>query len=326
MRLVQLAALSLPAVWSSPALAHIRDHPSAGSALAWNLDWLLILSLTAGTGLYLSGLCRIWRRAGSTSGVSRGQAAAFGAGMLALVAALASPIDTLSAELSWVHMVQHTTLMMIAAPLLVLGHPGLVTLWALPLPWRQTIGGWGRRFENFHPDWYWLWQPLAVWNLYAAGLWIWHIPWLYQAALESRWLHDLQHLTFLITSYLFWRVLLYPVKRLRLSRGLAVIYLFTTSLHATALGVLMALSPQVWYPAYEATTSLWNLSPLEDQQLAGLIMWMPACMVYAVAAAALFALWLEEPARQIRLKGTLPLAEGVNKGYRIDEGSFPPRR
>jgi putative membrane protein len=233
--------------------------------------------------------------------------------------ALVSPIDSLSAELSWVHMVQHMILMMVAAPLLVLGHPGFVALWALPLSWRQKIGGWGRDFDNRYPDWYALWQPLATWSLYAIGLWIWHIPWLYQSGLQNRWTHDLQHLTFLITSWLFWRVLLDPSSRVRLSRGLGVIYLFTTSLHATALGVFMALSPRVWYPAYEATTSVWNLSALEDQQLAGLIMWMPACMVYAVAAAALFALWLEEPEQ----RGGVKSSQAVKQTSHSSTGSAP---
>ncbi len=311
MQLVLLGAFLTVALWSSTVLAHLQDA-AAGAGLAWNLDPLLIVSLAVGAGFYLLGLCRTWLRAG-TSAISRGQAAAFAAGMLALVGALVSPIDALSAQLSWVHMVQHTTLMVIAAPLLVISHPGLVMLWALPLGLRQKIGGWGRHFENRYPDWYWLWQPLAMWNVYAIGLWLWHIPWLYEAALGNRWVHDLQHFTFLITSYFFWRVLLDPISRLQVSRGLGVIYLFTTSLHATGLGVLMALSPRVWYPAYEAKTPLWNLSALEDQQLAGLIMWMPACMVYALAAAVLFALWLAEPARRGELKNSLPMGEDLRE-------------
>lgn len=79
-----------------------------------------------------------------------------------------------------------------------------------------------------------------------------------------------------------------------MARGPAVVYLFLTSLHATVLGVFMALAPRLWYPTYAGRTEPWGVSALEDQQLAGYIMWMPACMAYAVIAAWLFATWLRE--------------------------------
>src|SRR5205085_10982078 len=130
--------------------------------------------------------------------------------------------------------------------------------------------------------------PLLAWALYAAALWVWHAPAFYETALRSRAIHDLQHLCFLGTAFLFWRVLLDPVRRLRLSRGAGVLYLFTTCLQSGALGIYLTLSPRLWYPTY-ALAPAWGLSPLEDQQLAGLIMWVPGCLAYAVAALALFA-------------------------------------
>ena len=133
-----------------------------------------------------------------------------------------------------------------------------------------------------------------MWALYAVGLWIWHLPYLYEWALQDPLVHDIEHLTFFIVSCLFWRVTLDVRVHLTLNPAASVLYLFTTSLHTMALGVLMALSPRVWYKVYVGRTEGWGLSPLEDQQLAGLIMWMPGCIVYAVVAAALFARWLDQ--------------------------------
>jgi cytochrome c oxidase assembly factor CtaG len=115
---------------------------------------------------------------------------------------------------------------------------------------------------------------------------------------------------FFVTSCLFWRVLLDPLSRLRMNQGAGVIYLFLTSLHATILGVFMALSPRVWYSDYVPRTGRWNLTPLEDQQLAGLIMWMPACMIYAAVAAVIFALWVRDMGRPDAVSAAAALSEG----------------
>jgi putative membrane protein len=288
------------------SMGHVHAHGPEGPRVSeqWWLHWtwspLVLANLLLVGALYIRGLHNLWSRAGVGRVISIKQAALFGSGWFALFVALISPLDALSDELSAAHMVQHMTIMNVAAPLLVLGAPGIVFLWALPLRWRNVAGGWYRTGDGWRSAWYLLWQPLLMWSLYAFTLWIWHLPALYEAALRHELFHDFQHFTFLITSALFWRVLLDPVSRLRLSRGVAVLYLFTTSLHATVLGVFMALAPRVWYTEYVGRTEVWSLSPLEDQQLAGLIMWMPACMVYAIVAAVVFTIWLEEKPRSAR--------------------------
>jgi putative membrane protein len=189
-------------------------------------------------------------------------------------------------------------LMMVAAPLLVLGSPILVATWALPPRARQWVN---QRRWRWTTPWYLLWHPVTLLALYAVTLWIWHLPRLYHAALRNPWVHDGQHLAFLVTACLFWRVLIDPLTSRRLSLLTGSAYLFVTSLHASALGVFMALSPRVWYSDYEPTTAQWGLTALEDQQLAGLIMWMPACTLYAAVVAAVFAWWLTRlQARQAR--------------------------
>ncbi|HUG93889.1 MAG TPA: cytochrome c oxidase assembly protein [Planctomycetaceae bacterium] len=262
---------------------------------AWNWQPAVLASLALLAGACGLGLCRLWRRAGAGRGVSRWQAIACGGGLLALTAALVSPLDALSDELAWVHMVQHMLLMMVAAPLFVAGTPLRLMPWALPRAARRVVSRWRRRLGAWHSPWYLLWQPLLLWSLFAATLWVWHWPVLYEAALNVPLVHDAQHITFFVAACLFWRVLVDPVGRLRLGRGVGVLYLFTTSLHATLLGVFMTLSPRLWYAPYEGRAAAWNLTPLEDQQLAGLIMWMPACSIFAVAAAWLFGLWLSDP-------------------------------
>lgn len=274
--------------------SHGPPHGGEQGWNQWNWDPLVLSCVALVAGVYALGLYRLWSRTGVGGGIGRRHALAYAAGVFALIIALLSPVDVLSDELSWMHMIQHMVLMNVAAPLMVLGAPALVALWALPLPWRHRLGRWQRGRPSHGPRWYFLWQPLLLWTLYAGSMWIWHVPQLYNAALHNEAIHHFQHLTFFIASCLFWRVLLDPISRLRLSRGLGVVYLFATTLHATLLGVFMALAPSVWYPFYEGRTLPWGVTALEDQQLAGLIMWMPACMVYAAAAAIIFGLWLNE--------------------------------
>jgi cytochrome c oxidase assembly factor CtaG len=271
---------------AAPALAHVGPVDPGRWWAAWNWDPVVLLNLGLITVLYARGLARLWR-AGAGRAVRRWQAAAFAAGILALVAALVSPVDPMSDELSWVHMVQHMLLMNVAAPLLVLGAPALVLLSGVPGAYRGAVGRAWRRADGR-----WMWDPVVVWLLYAGVLWVWHLPPLYEAALRDPVVHDLEHLTFFAAAVLFWRAVLDPLSRRRLNPVAAAVFLFTASLHTMALGVFMTLAGRPWYPAYEGRTASWGLTALEDQQLAGAIMWMPAGLTYAVAAVGRLAAWL----------------------------------
>jgi len=259
----------------------------------WNWDVAILLNLALAGWLYARGLKTIWQRTSPGHVVTPGQAWCFLGGLFVVGVAVISPLDLLSDQLAWAHMVQHMLLMTLAAPLLVLGSPGLVWLWGLSRSGRRFVGAlfqhgrWARKVADAS------WNPLAMWSLYAFATWFWHIPWLYDAALALTWVHDLQHLSFFVAAVLFWRVLIDPLSRLRLEPSLAILALFTTTLHATVLGVLMTIAPDPWYTLYDGRTQLWGLSLLEDQQLAGLIMWMPACVSYLIAAIVLLLLRLE---------------------------------
>jgi putative membrane protein len=258
---------------------------------AWNWDPLVLLSLGLMALLYVRGLARLWRKVGTGSVVSIGQSASFAAALGVICVALISPLDALSAGRSSLHMVQHMLLMMVAAPLFVLGSPSYVVAWGLP-EWRH---GWGRALYTFAfrlPQERILWHPLFLWGLFAAGLWGWHHPALYQTALRDPLMHDAQHVSFFVVSCLFWRACLDPRGGRGLSPMMAVPYLFTTSAHASALGIFLTMSSRVWYPEYSAGATAWDVTPIEDQQLAGLIMWIPACLIYPAVAAALLGRWL----------------------------------
>jgi putative membrane protein len=188
-------------------------------------------------------------------------------------------------------------LMLVAAPLLVLGVPLIPVLWALPLRWRRRVGGWGKT-SAVRGVWGFLDRPLTAWILNAAVLWVWHAPALYQATLRSEAVHIAQHLSFLGAALLFWWVLVYRGRGGRAAYGIGVLYVFTTALHSSVLGALLTFAPAPWYPAYVSTTAAWGLTPLEDQQLAGLIMWVPGGIIYLIASLALFAAWLRALERE----------------------------
>jgi cytochrome c oxidase assembly factor CtaG len=135
--------------------------------------------------------------------------------------------------------------------------------------------------------WRFLTRPLNATILHGVAIWIWHAPLLFDAAVTHVSMHRLQHLSFLLTALLFWWSLIR-----RADYGVAVGHLFVTMLHTSILGALMALAPRVLYEAQTADALSWGLTPLEDQQLAGVMMWVLAGTLYAGAALAFAALWI----------------------------------
>jgi putative membrane protein len=261
---------------------------------AWSWEPLVVLGLALSAWLYLRGVRALWRSAGSGHGIRTWEAVAFGLGWLTLAAALVSPLHRLGGVLFTAHMAQHELLMAVAAPLLVLGRPIVPFLWALPISWRRTAGTVSAT-APVKNTWELMTLPLVAWGAHAVAIWAWHAPGLYQATLGSETMHTLQHVSFLGTALLFWWALLRG-REGRLGRPAAVIYLFTTAVHTSLLGALLTFSERLWYPLYDATTGPWGLTSLEDQQLAGVIMWVPAGLAYLLAALGLAATWLREPA------------------------------
>jgi cytochrome c oxidase assembly factor CtaG len=198
-------------------------------------------------------------------------------------------------------MVEHEVLMAIAAPLLVLARPLSAMAWGLPRRWRPVIGAIGQAPVPASL-WAWLTLPFVATVVHGLALWVWHVPFLYDAALARTAIHRLQHLCFFVTAILFWWALLRGRERER-GYGAAVVYLFATAAHSGFLGILLSLARSPLYPAQTSQAPQWGLSALEDQQIAGLIMWIPAGLVYAGAAIALAGFWIAHSAHLGRKRG-----------------------
>lgn len=263
---------------------------------SWSAEPVVLLLLIASAALYLIGVRRMWKAATVGAGVRRWQAASFFGGWTILVLALVSPLHALGAVLFSAHMTQHELLISLAAPLVVLGRPLIPFLWVLPAGWRKDAGELTRT-RVIDTGWRFLTLPSVAFGLHAVALWTWHLPRLYEATLTSEVMHSLQHASFLLTALLFWWTV-FAARGGEFRRGMAVFYLFGTVLHTGALGALITFSRTLWYPAYAGTTAAWGLSPLEDQQLGGLIMWIPGSIAYVVAALSIFAAWLRESERR----------------------------
>jgi cytochrome c oxidase assembly factor CtaG len=266
------------------------------------LDPLAVFLLGLTSWLYARGLAAIWRRAGGRKGLRGREAACFAAGWLTLVLAVVSPLHPWGERLFSAHMAQHEVLILVAAPLLVLGRPLAVFLWALPAKARERVGEWAAS-RPVTSVWHAVTGPLAVFLIHGVALWIWHAPVLYEAALRSDAVHLAQHASFFGSSALFWWALIHG-RYGRMGYGVAVFYVFATALHSGVLGALITFAPHLWYPIYAERTAVWGLSPLEDQQLAGLIMWVPSGALFVALGLGLFAAWLGEAERRAEMGET----------------------
>ena len=260
------------------------------------MGWLLLFSGSA----YAAGVSRLWRHAGHAgAGLSRWRAVSFAAALLTVGIALESPVDAWADLLFSAHMTQHELLMLIAAPLAALGRPGLAWLWLLPAPGRIRAGDMIRRLR---PWWHRATHPAMVFALHAAVVWGAHLPWLFVAALQNEYVHGVQHFLLFASAALFWWALV-EGRYGRLGYGAAVLFVFGTSLHTGLLGAGFTFAPRVVYQPYAERAVALRVDPLEDQQLAGLIMWIPAGAVFLLTGLGLFAAWLGASERRADLNG-----------------------
>jgi putative membrane protein len=269
-------------IWAAPALAHGgRVHPTLQPGWTWDF-WITIPLLVAAL-LYLTGWRRLYARAGRGLALLNKRAGFFAGGWLILAFALVSPLHEAGERSFAAHMFEHELLMLAAAPLLALSRPLTPMLWAFPLDGRKAFGR-VARWQPLSAIWDSLTGPVTATLLQSAALWLWHMPALFDQALASTAWHTAQHLSFLITALLFWTAMFDTSNRPN-GTGVAALCLFATSITSGALGALMAFSQSPWYRAYsELGVSSFGLSPVEDQQLAGLLMWVPGGLVHAVAA------------------------------------------
>jgi len=255
---------------------------------SWNLDPLVLLGVAAAGAAYALGRRALGPR---QRGPAR-RAAAYYGGLAALVVALVSPVDTQAGRLLSVHMVQHLLLVLVAAPLLVVARPLVPLSLAVPREARVAL----RRASRIPPmatAGRTLRHPAVAWLLHVTVLWAWHAPGPYQAALGNPWVHAAEHASFLGTAALFWWVALADGPHRVLARGADVLFVLAAWMQSGALGALFTFASSPIYPAYAAAARAAGIQPLHDQQIAGLIMWVPAGLVYLAAATLMAMRWLQ---------------------------------
>lgn len=198
--------------------------------------------------------------------IRRGHDVSFAAGIVLLGVALLSPLCRLSAQLASIHMLQHVILVTLAPLTIALALRGAFDEARLPSPLRLAIG-----------------RPALTGTLYGAAIWFWHLPTTYELALLSAPVHLAMIGSLLAVSLLFWTSVVQAPRDDRRTAS-AALTLLTTLVHTGMLGALLTFSRGLWYPAMAPGALTWGLTPLEDQQIAGLIMWVPMGFVYIAAA------------------------------------------
>ena len=252
--------------------------------------WLALLIVAAAL-LYARGVARVWRKAGVGRGIGVAHTVRFALGIAAVALALLSPLDGLAGQSFALHMIEHEMLMVIAAPLLVLARPLEAWVWAFPRRNMRRAAAAIARVAPLMRVWRALTLPIGATCVHALALWIWHAPALFAAALDSVPLHVLQHACFFISALAFWWAVFGGAGRA--PRPVSLACLFTTMLHTSALGAVLTFAPTAWY--VHGDMPALGLTPLEDQQLAGLVMWIPGGVAYVVGALAVARTWLARP-------------------------------
>jgi putative membrane protein len=234
---------------------------------------------------YAIGLHRMWSRVGRGRLVPAWRACVFALGMLALGVALGPPLDREVGQSLTLHMTQHIVLIWLAAPLIVLGAPLPTLLWATPDRGRVRLQRvWQRAHFAVSGDRWPFWVAFAAF-LQSATLLVWHLPALYQRAVDSGFVHSLEHASFFFTAVFFWWTIAGAVRRSRFGAGVLVV--FVTKFPALFLGVGMTLATRTWYPVYGS-----DAAALHDQQGAGVVMWVFGGMLATIAGLALFCSWM----------------------------------
>jgi cytochrome c oxidase assembly factor CtaG len=254
----------------------------------WDIPWIVTSTLALTALIYVRGWARIRRTRPGQFGV--GRLAAFLAGIVALLVAVASPLDTFSESLLFMHMAQHYVLMSVAPPLIVLGAPAVPILRGLP---RWMISRLLRPLfvsRVFDAAGSFLTRPRVAWLAMNAAYIGWHIPRAYEFALASENWHNFEHACFFFTNLMFWWPIIRPwPSRPLQSRWALVPYLLLADIVNTGVSAFLCFSGRLLYPSYDAVPRPFGFSALNDQVAAGAFMWVCGSVVYLVPAVAIVA-------------------------------------
>jgi len=273
-------------------------------------------------GFYLVGLVRLSRRS-HVSPFEYRRAYAGIAGFAALFVALAGPFDAFASEVFWLHMIQHLLISLVGAPLLLLASPMPAYLWAMPETMRAGVGELLREDAPIKRTLRWLIDPRITVPLFIATLYAWHAPALFSAALNNSYIHYFQHFTFFTTAALFWWPIIGPAPvRSRLSYPQRLLYLLSVVTPTAVLASIITMTRSVIYDEYLTSPMHWDITPLEDQTMGGLILWIPGNALYLAGLTAIFFTWASKEsrgavraaARPVRRRGPRPQRGGTLKG------------
>jgi putative membrane protein len=263
----------------------------------WDLHPSVVVGLVLLGGLYvvLGGLRAPRRRV-----------AAFAGSLLVLLASLNGPLHDLSDEyLFSAHMVQHLVLTLLFPPLFLYGLPAELVRKVIRPAWLRTAAAV-------------LVRPVPAAAIFSAPIILWHLPPFYQAAMRHHGLHIVQHLVFLATAVVMWWPVLSPVPELpRASYPGQMLYLFLLGIPMSIVGAMITLANAPLYPFYAAAPRVWGLTPLQDQQIGGLIMWVPGGLVFWAAMTVVWFRWARREERE-EVERRVPL-----EAYGLPAGTSP---
>lgn len=274
-------------------------HADAHSETVATIQYLQVVIVTAVTVLYATGVYRIRRRVGSHRVVGQSQTFAFGAAMVIFVGVLSPPVDDVTDTLFSAHMAQHLVLMLFIPPLAVWSRPVVVGLWAFPHRAQKVLSN-SHLFRLLRVVLSWLMKPLVVAALLLGTFSFWHLPRPYSWSQDNEWVHAFEHLTFLITAIMFWELVIEPSGRRRMGYYTTIVYVAAIAVLSGLPGALMILSPVALFKTHTSVLAVWGLTPLEDQQIAGLIMWIPASLFFLIPIVVLFIRAIDAPRREAK--------------------------
>jgi putative copper resistance protein D len=295
-RLSGFAVIGLTLALPAPLFGHGETAPAPnlpGVLLQWRFEPIVFaaLAVTAVAWVLVSGRVAL---AHSANPHPMWRSAAFLGGLAVLALALMSPIEAYEGQLFSVHMLQHMLLELVAAPLLLLGAPATLALRAASPSMRARL------LSVLHSRVVTVVSfPLVAWVVFAAVNWGWHFSTLYNEALETPWLHDVQHVTFLGAALLFW----WPVvgadpARWRLPHPVRLFYLFLAMPQNSFLGIALMSAPVALYPHYLSNLRSWGPTPIVDQNVGGMLMWVGGDVVFLLAMGLVVAAWVRAEDRR----------------------------
>jgi len=267
------------------AFALAVDHPVSGvSWTAWTIHWSTVIGLVALGVAYEWGARHVRARAAGEGAeqpvLRRRERVAFFGGLAVIFVSLNGPLHDLSDTFLFsAHMVQHLLLSLAVPPLLLVGTPG----WMLrPFLENARIATIARAIT----------RPVRCFIIFNVVIAAWHLPPLYNTAMAHHSIHIVQHLTFLVASVLMWWPFLSPLPELpRLAYPGQMLYCFLMVIPMSIVAIYIAMADHVLYPAYSSAPRVWDITPLSDQQIGGLIMWIPGGLLFYVVMTFVFFKW-----------------------------------